>query len=100
MKTPFLLAVPSVLLVACSDSSVETVDPADLILTNGSFYTVDAGNPWAEAVAISGGRYLYVGDAAGVNIYRGAETRIVDLQGAMAMPGFYETHAHAWQGGY
>jgi predicted amidohydrolase YtcJ len=100
MKTPYLLVVPIVLLAACSDSSVETVDPADLILTNGSFYTVDADNPRAGAVAISGGRFLYVGDAAGVNVYRGAETRVIDLQGAMAMPGINETHAHAWQGGY
>jgi predicted amidohydrolase YtcJ len=100
MKTSSLLAVSIVLLVACSDNNVDTVEPADLILTNGSFYTVDADNRGAEAVAVSGGRYVYVGDAAGVNIYRGAETRVIDLQGAMAMPGINETHAHAWQGGY
>lgn len=34
---------------------------ADLILTNGRIYTVDTARPWAQAVAISGGRILAVG---------------------------------------
>ena len=39
---------------------------ADIVLINGWIYTVDAAQPWAEAVAIEDGRFVYVGDAEGV----------------------------------
>ena len=32
----------------------------------GDFYTVDKPQPWAKAVAIIGGRFVYVGDVEGV----------------------------------
>ena len=37
---------------------------ADTILTNGLVYTVDPAQPWAEAIAIAGGRILAVGPGA------------------------------------
>src|SRR5690606_21499146 len=66
--------------------------PADLILTGGAVYTLDPRQPWAEAVAIGGGRILAVGDDDVVTAaYRG-ET--LDLQGYMVLPGFHDTHSH------
>ena len=76
-----------------------TSQPADLILSNGKIYTVNAEMPWAEAVAIRDGNYVYVGDAKGVETYRGADTRAIDLDGHMAMPGINDIHSHPWQGG-
>ena len=72
---------------------------ADLVFINGRIYTVDAGQPWVDAVAISDGRYSYVGDGKGVAAQIGEATRVVDLNGAMALPGINEVHAHSWQGG-
>jgi len=72
---------------------------AELVLTNGAIYTVNPDRPWATAVAIGAGEYLYVGDDAGAGAYVGDVTRVIDLAGAMAMPGINETHAHTWQGG-
>jgi len=67
---------------------------ADLVLTNGRIYTVDASNPWADAVAIRGGRFIAVGRAAEVASCIGAHTRVVDLNGRFAMPGLYDMHTH------
>ena len=35
---------------------------ADLLLFNGRIYTMDAGRPQAQAVAIAGNRFLAVGE--------------------------------------
>jgi hypothetical protein len=67
---------------------------ADLVLTNGRIYTVDAANPWAEAVAIRGGRFIAVGSAADVDPLIGANTRVLDLNGRFTMPGLYDMHTH------
>jgi predicted amidohydrolase YtcJ len=72
---------------------------AELVITNGNIYTVDRSRPWVEAVAVAGGKYLYVGDNTSAAAYVGEGTHVIDLQGAMAMPGINEVHAHAWQGG-
>ena len=73
--------------------------PADLILTNGKIYTVAPDRPWAAAVAVRDGRYVYVGDGEGVETWRGPDTREINLEGRMAMPGVNDIHSHPWQGG-
>ena len=86
-------------LSACVDNSDTQTQPADKVLTNGRIYTVDSDQPWADSVAIRDGVYVYVGDAAGVDLFVGEDTQVVDLQRKMAMPGINETHSHSWQGG-
>src|SRR5262245_2391246 len=73
--------------------------PADLILTNGKFTTLDRGNPDAEAVAITGGRFFAVGTMANVLATRGAQTRVIDLGGRRAIPGLCDNHLHVIRGG-
>ncbi|MEP7242718.1 MAG: amidohydrolase [Gammaproteobacteria bacterium] len=68
--------------------------PADSVYRNGRIYTVDASHAWAQAVAIKDGKFVYVGSDAGVKAYTGASTRVVDLQGKMAMPGLHDAHQH------
>jgi predicted amidohydrolase YtcJ len=72
---------------------------ADLILRNGRIYTVDPAQPWASAVAVRNGRYVAIGDDAAVEAVKGASTEIVDLKGAMAMPGITDIHTHMLMGG-
>ena len=93
-------ALVALLLIGCDSDSVDSRVTADLIIINGAIYTVDATRPWAEAVAIAEGRYIFVGSAEGAEAYRGDGTEIVDLDGRMAMPGINDVHSHAWQGGY
>jgi hypothetical protein len=68
--------------------------PADSVFINGSIYTVNKANPWAEAVAISGGKYVAVGKSAEIKNYVGPHTQVIDLKGAMAMPGINDGHVH------
>ncbi len=101
----FAGAITCLLLSGC-ERSEDTVAvgstalaPAATILTNARIYTLDPGRPWAEAVAINDGKYLYVGDAAGADRYLGEQTQRIDLAGKMLMPGVNDAHAHPWQGG-
>lgn len=88
-----LLVFTSMLaLLACNDR----VKPhqAHTILTNGNIYTMNPQQPWAQAVAIQEGRFVYVGNAKEVHQYRGDNTRVIDLKGNMALPGLFDAHVH------
>jgi len=70
---------------------------ADTVFTNGRIYTVDSRNPYAEAVAVKDGRFVGVGSAKDIKKFIGKRTRVVDLGGAFAMPGFVDAHIHPAQ---
>ena len=72
---------------------------ADLILTNGKIWTVNAAQPEAEAVACAGNRIVEVGSRAEVGKWAGPKTRIVDLAGKLVVPGFNDAHVHFHTGG-
>ncbi len=74
--------------------------PADLILQNAVVHTVDAVRRTADAVAVEGGRIVAVGTADEVAGVRGPTTRVVDLGGAMVLPGFQDAHCHLGMSGY
>lgn len=101
----FLVVVASCLLLGGCDRATDAdlveagVAPATTVLANGRIYTLNPDMPWAEAAAIKDGKYLYVGNAAGLERFRGEQTRRVDLGGKMVMPGVNDAHAHPWQGG-
>lgn len=97
MRRLALTLVP--LLLSCAIERRAPVVPAELVLTHGAIWTGAPTRPWAEAVAVREGHLVYVGDAAGVTRYVGRETRVVDLAGRMALPGFQDTHAHPLSGG-
>jgi hypothetical protein len=67
---------------------------ADRIFVNGSVYTVDESRSWAEAVAIRDGAIIYVGDEAGVDVYNGPDTEVVDMNDGLLLPGFHDSHIH------
>jgi predicted amidohydrolase YtcJ len=68
--------------------------PADLVLKNGAIYTVDSVRSWAQALAVRGGRLVYVGNDKGAEALIGRQTRVIDLNGKMVLPGFHDSHAH------
>ena len=73
----------------------EDVFPAaDLVLSGGRIYTVDAARSWAEGLAIRGGRLVYVGTAEGARRLAGPRTRHVDLGGRLVLPAFHDSHVH------
>jgi predicted amidohydrolase YtcJ len=74
-------------------------EPADLAFVRGAVYTVDGARSWAETVAVSKGRIVFVGTDAASKPWIGMRTRIVDLAGKMLLPGFHDSHAHPVDGG-
>ena len=72
---------------------------ADLILTNGKVWTVDAKHKEAEAVAIRGQRIVAVGTNEEVLRSKGEGTRVMDLGGRRVVPGFNDAHVHFFSGG-
>ncbi len=88
----------SVLILSCAGGRQPAV-PADLILEKGTVYTVAGPQSWAEAVAIAGGKIIYMGDRSGAAKLRAANTKVVDLAGKMVLPGFHDSHAHPITGG-
>lgn len=68
--------------------------PADLILRNGKIVTLEAALPVAEALAVRGGRIAATGANADIARLAGPKTRVIDLGGKLAIPGFIEGHGH------
>ena len=76
--------------VACSPPAPE----ADLLLRGGRVVTMNAERPEAEALAVAGDTVLAVGSDEEIEDHRGSDTRVVDLEGRLAVPGFVESHGH------
>ena len=70
-------------------------EAADIVLVNGRVITMDAEDRVVEALAIREGRITAAGDSAGIRNLIGNDTRVVDLDGRSAVPGFIESHTHA-----
>ena len=90
-RTLTLLPAALSLLLA---TAAANADSADLVVQNGKFWTVDDANPSAEAIAVTDGRFVYVGPQSGVDDFIGPDTKLIDLGGALVTPGFYDNHVH------
>lgn len=84
-----LLAIQGTSLTAASSGNV-----ADRVFTDARVYTVNASDPWAQAIAIKDGRFVYVGDNSGVEEWIGPETEKTPLDGKLVLPGLVDSHTH------
>jgi predicted amidohydrolase YtcJ len=89
------LSVPFLLASAFGQSS----PAADLIITNAKVWTADKSHPTAQAVAVLGDRIVAVGSNTQIEAWRAAETRIIDADGKLLLPGFNDSHVHFVNGG-
>ncbi|KAJ0293720.1 hypothetical protein Brms1b_003057 [Colletotrichum noveboracense] len=74
-------------------------DVADFVFQNGSIYTLDSSSTKASALAIKNGTIIYVGDDLQARHLIGNGTKVLDLEGRIAMPGFVDVHMHVLQAG-
>lgn len=86
-------------LAAATPAAAATRPAADLLLVNAKVYTVDPAQPWAQAVAIRGGRIEAVGSTANLAVLKDGHTRVVDLHGRLLLPAFGDAHVHPMFGG-
>jgi predicted amidohydrolase YtcJ len=92
------------LVTACGKQAEQTmqagsVSPADLVLINGGIYTVDPERSWAQAAAVRDGVFVAIGTNKDIEPLLGPATRVIDLEGRMALPGFHDAHVHPDLGG-
>ncbi len=64
---------------------------ADKIIKNAKIYTSDKKNPKATALVVKDGKFVYVGDEAGLKDFEG---EVTDLGGKFIMPGIIDSHVH------
>ncbi len=84
-----VFSLPSFISAQTKSASV-----ADLALINGRIWTGDAKTPWAEAIAIKGNQILRIGKYSAIKPLLSPQTKIVDLGGRLAAPGFNDAHTH------
>jgi predicted amidohydrolase YtcJ len=77
----------------------QPIAPPDTILVNGHVITVDARFSIAEAIAISGGKFVAVGTDAAIRKLAGAATTTIDVHGQTVIPGLADGHLHDAGGG-
>ncbi|MGX8703401.1 MAG: amidohydrolase [bacterium] len=68
---------------------------ADRIFRNAKIFTADSSRPMAAALAVKDGKFVYVGDEAGLSAYEG---EVTDLGGRFIMPGIIDSHVHITTG--
>jgi predicted amidohydrolase YtcJ len=72
---------------------------ASLVLVNGKVWTVNSGQPRAEAVACQGSRIVAVGSNDEIRRWIGSATQVIDAAGKLVLPGFNDAHVHFLDGG-
>jgi hypothetical protein len=87
-------ALAGLSLLSVADAGGAAVEPATLVLHKGRIATVDDAKPEAQALAARGDTIVAVGTNEEVAAYIGPGTRVIDLQGRRAVPGFIEAHGH------
>ena len=92
------LVAPAFLMTAFLAESLPAQIAADVIIHNGKLVTVNDEFDIAEALAVLDGKILAVGTDAEMMALRGPTTRMIDLDGRTALPGFYDNHHHIGTG--
>jgi predicted amidohydrolase YtcJ len=74
-------------------------ETADLVLKSGDVYTGFTEQPRVQAVAIRGESIAAIGTDEQISPFIGPKTRVIDLHGQFAMPGFNDAHLHLVEAG-
>lgn len=67
---------------------------ADLVLINANIRTMDRQRPRAAALAAKDGRIIAIGSSGEMRRLAGPNTRIIDAEGRLVIPGFNDAHVH------
>ena len=103
---PLLLGISLLIAGACSQESTSVAEQAssgaqpssgavaDLVLRGGKIATVDPALGEVAALAVRGHEIIAIGSDVEIAAYIGAATRVIELDGRLAIPGFIEGHGH------
>ena len=100
-----MVVLAVVALAACdarrdaSPAPAATRVPADLLIRDAAVYTLDAAQPWAEAVTVRDGVIRHVGSLEAALVEVGPDTEIISAPGGLVLPGFQDAHVHPYIAG-
>ena len=67
---------------------------AGVVLQNGTVYTANSRQPWAQAIVMRDGKFAFVGSNAQARAFADPGAQIIDLQGKTVLPGIVDSHIH------
>ena len=88
MRFSFMMAAGAAVSVAAY------AQPADLVLRNGKIVTMNSAAPSVQFLAAKGDRIVALGANGDAQRWIGPNTKVIDLKGQLAIPGFIEGHGH------
>jgi len=74
-------------------------DKADLVVRNAKIFTGWEFKPWAEAVAAKDGKIAAVGSDKEIADWIGPQTKVIDAEKRLVIPGLIDAHTHFSSGG-
>jgi hypothetical protein len=102
---PLVLLLPLIVvslatadLAAAQAQTGTQASEADAVYKNGFVYTADGPRSRAQAFAVRDGKFFKVGTNDDMKAVTGKDTRVVDLNGKMVMPGLVDSHIHCLRG--
>jgi predicted amidohydrolase YtcJ len=98
--TPLLIAILTLSLMNLPVHADKPAFAADTIIINAVVHTMDTAQPTAEAVAIYANHIVAVGSTNDIRKLAGPNTRTIDAQKRLLLPGFNDAHTHFLSGGF
>ena len=105
-KSLVLLAGTAGILSACatqetqgSQGTYNTLQSADMIVTNAKVAVMDDKRTQAEAIAIKDGKVLRTGNDEDILRLKDVHTQVIDGHGRTLIPGLNDSHLHVTRGG-
>jgi len=92
-RTASMASVLAITLLGVTGVAAAAPRPADLVVTDARIYTA-ASPEFAAALAVRGGKLVYVGDAAHARAFIGPHTQVRRLGGRLVVPGLVDSHIH------
>lgn len=93
----FLTLTALVIIFGCQQETPAI--KADIVLLDGNILTMNNDLPRAQAVAIRGNSIISVGTNKKVKPFIGEETKLIDLEQKLVIPGLIDTHVHPFGAG-
>jgi predicted amidohydrolase YtcJ len=72
---------------------------ADLVVINANVRTMDKAKPTAQAIAVKGRKIFFVGTNDEIKKFIASNTKTIDANGKLVLPGFNDSHVHFLDGG-
>ncbi len=88
-----LLGAPGVALAGAKSRMPVTLE-ADLIVINGTVYTMNEQQPEVGGFAVKNGKIVALGDSDQIQALATRQTQTLDARGMTVLPGFIDAHCH------